>query len=171
MSNPYIGEIRMFGGNFAPQGWALCDGSLLPISEYTTLFTLIGTTYGGDGINTFALPNLQGRIPIHQGSGAGATYLLGESGGVEAVTLITQTMPQHTHPVAAHASGGSQNDPTSGVWAGASRNIYASLSGAPANMNAGGIGIEGQNQPHDNLSPYLCVTFIISLFGIFPSQT
>jgi len=168
MGTPYVGEIRMFGGNFAPAGWMFCSGQLLPISEYETLFNLIGTTYGGDGQNTFALPNLQSRVPIHQGSGGGGIYSLAETGGQETVTLITQQIPSHTHAPLAQSGSGSSS-PTGSVWAAsATQNIYTDAAPSIA-MNAQAIGLTGGNQPHDNMMPYLAVNFIISLFGIFPS--
>jgi len=168
MSNPFIGEIRMFGGSFAPAGWAFCSGQLMPISQNDALFTLIGTTYGGDGQETFALPDFQGRIPIHQGSG----LTIGESGGSETVTLTTSQIPNHTHVALAQTAVGSQG-PTGGVWA-ATANAQIYTTAAPtagANFNASAIGLTGGSQPHDNMMPYLVVSFILSLFGVFPSQT
>ena len=165
MSEPYIGEIRMFAGNFAPVGWNFCDGSVLPISDYTALFNLIGTTYGGDGQTTFALPDLRGRLPIHQGSG----FVLGGNGGVEQVTLTVPQIPAHTHVATAQSAGGSSSSPAGGVWAGSNANQYSS-NNSNATMKAGDIGATGGSQPHNNLMPYLCVNFIISLFGIYPSQ-
>ena len=169
MSSPFIGEIRMFGGNFAPQGWAFCNGALLPIAENDALFNLIGTTYGGDGQTTFALPNLQSRIPVHQGTQAGNSYTLAQTGGVETVTLTTQQLPSHTHMPLGQPGNGS-SAPTGSVWAAsASSNIYTDT--APAvNMNPAAIKNTGGSQPHDNMMPFLCVNFILSLFGIFPSQ-
>lgn len=170
MSSPFVGEIRMFGGNFAPAGWALCDGQLLPISENDTLFTLIGTTYGGDGQTTFALPDLQGRLPVHQGTGAGlSTRVIGEKSGVENVTLTTNQIPSHTHSALGQSATGNQPSPAGNVWAASSLNQFSS-SAANVTMNAASIGNSGGNQPHDNFMPYLCVNFIISLFGIFPTQ-
>ena len=165
MSSPFIGEIRMFAGNFAPAGWMLCQGQLLPISENDTLFNLIGTTYGGDGQTTFALPNLQSRIPVHVGQG----YTLAQTGGVETVTLTTQQIPAHSH-VPLGQSGNGSAAPTNSVWAAsATQNIYTDV--APAvNMNPAAISPTGGNQPHDNMMPFLAINFIISLFGIFPSQ-
>jgi microcystin-dependent protein len=156
----------MFGGNFAPAGWEFCDGSLLPISENETLFQLIGTTYGGDGQTTFQLPDLRGRVPMHQGSG----HVLAEMGGAEGVTLTLGQLPSHTHPVAANSGPGSQPSPASNVWAAASTGakLYSNL--APTvNMNASAVGAAGGGLPHENRMPFLAVSFIISLFGIFPS--
>lgn len=173
MSEPFIGEIRMFGGSFAPAGWMFCDGQLLPISENETLFQLIGTTYGGDGEETFALPNLQSRIPIHAGTGSdGMTYQLGESAGVESVTLTTQQIPLHTHAVIASNTPASSQTPGGNVpaqGAGGSQ-IYTSAS-SPINLAPQTVGPAGGSQPHDNLQPYLVISFIISLFGIFPRQS
>ena len=165
MSQPYVGEIRMFGGNFAPVGWMFCEGQLLPISQYDALFNLIGTTYGGDGQSTFALPDLRGRLPIHQGSG----FILAQNGGVEQVTLTVQQIPAHGHPAQAQSGAGSSSSPTNNVWAGSNVNQY-STNNSNASMNAGAIGATGGSQPHTNFMPYLCVSFIISLFGVFPSQ-
>jgi len=167
MGSPYIGEIRMFGGSFAPAGWAFCNGALIPISENDALFTLIGTTYGGDGQETFALPDLQGRTPVHVGSG----FILGEKGGVETVTLTTSQIPAHTHPLLASNDTANSPNATSNVIA-RSGQVNAFLnSNASVNMNAGMLGTTGGSQPHENLQPYLCISYIISLFGIFPSQT
>lgn len=169
MGQPYVGEIRMFAGNFAPAGWMLCQGQILPISEYETLFVLIGTTYGGDGQDTFALPNLQSRVPIHQGTGGNGTYIIGETGGVESVTLTVNQIPLHSHPPLGQSGNGS-SAPGGGVWATSTQNIYTD--GTPAIlMNPQAIGQAGGNQPHDNMMPYLGLNFIISLFGIFPSPT
>ena len=165
MASPYIGEIRMFGGNFAPNGWMLCQGQILPISENEALFNLIGTIYGGDGQSTFALPNLQSRIPVHQGAG----YVLGQTGGAESVTLTTQQIPSHSHTPQAQ-SGNGASAPGNSVWAAAAtQNIYTDAAPSIA-MNPQAIGFTGGSQPHDNLMPYLAINFIISLFGIFPSQ-
>jgi microcystin-dependent protein len=171
MGDPYVGEIRMFAGNFAPSGWMFCDGGLMPISENEALFQLIGTTYGGDGQSTFAIPDLRGRIPIHQGAGAGATYQLGEQGGAEEVTLTTQQIPAHTHPLLAADGIGNTANPADGVLAESSLvSIYQS--GSPsAQMAAQSVGLTGGSQPHTNLQPYLPLDFIISLFGIFPSPS
>jgi microcystin-dependent protein len=169
MSQPYVGEIRMVGFNFAPQGWALCNGQLLAISQYDTLFNLIGTTYGGDGQQTFALPDLQGRIPFHQGSGAGNNLVIGQRSGTETVTLISNQLPTHTHVPAASSSAGAQSAPTGGYWAQSSLEEY-STEAAAHSMAATAVGTAGNNQPHDNLPPYLVINFVISLFGIYPTQ-
>jgi microcystin-dependent protein len=172
MAQPYVGEIRMFGGNFAPAGWAFCDGQLMPISENETLFQLIGTTYGGDGESTFALPNLQSRSPMHFGNGPdGSTYQLAEAAGVESVTLSSQQVPNHSHPLVASTDTGNQVSPSGNVPA-ASFNVTPYINDVPtAPMNAGAIQVAGGSQPHENMQPFLCVNFIISLFGIFPSPT
>jgi microcystin-dependent protein len=172
VSSPYIGEIRMFGGNFAPAGWAFCDGQLLPISENDALFTLIGTTYGGDGQSTFALPNLQSRVPVHQGTGPGlATYLIGEQGGVETVTLTTQQIPLHNHPWLASTGSGTSNSPANNITASPPvAKLYRV--GSPSDpMSPTIVQPTGGNQPHDNLQPYLAINYILSLFGVFPTQT
>lgn len=169
MAQPYVGEIRMFAGNFAPAGWQFCDGSILPISEYETLFNLIGTTYGGDGQSNFAMPDLRGRLPIHQGSGAGSTYVLAETGGVEQVTLNTNQIPNHSHNFVAISAAATSNNATNNLMgASPSVDMFGGIS-PDVNLNATAIGQTGGNQPHTNLQPYLCVNFIISLFGIFPS--
>jgi len=166
MAQPYVGEIRLFAGSFNPNGWMFCDGSLLPISEFETLFNLIGTTYGGDGQSTFALPDLRGRVPIHQGSG----FTLAETGGAEEVTLTVQQIPAHSHPFLASNAQGNQTNPGGNLPAN-SFNVTPYINDAPgANMNPGCISGVGGSQPHNNFQPYLCVSFIISLFGIFPSQ-
>jgi microcystin-dependent protein len=174
MAQPYVGEIRLFAGNFNPNGWAFCDGQLLPISENDVLFQLIGTTYGGDGESTFALPNLQSRIPIHMGTGSsGTTYIIGESGGVESVTLSTQQIPSHSHPMLASKDPGTGTNPA-GLVAGALSpvSVYkANVSPPNIAMHAQSITPVGGSQPHDNMQPFLCINYIISLFGLFPSQT
>ncbi len=169
MSQPYVGEIREFAGNFAPAGWMLCQGQLLAISEYDTLFNLIGTTYGGDGQSTFALPDLQGRVPIHQGTGGGGTYQIGEKSGVESVTLTVQQIPIHGHVPMAGAGG--VDSPANNAWGPSTTG--APYAAAPSNtpMKTGNIGPTGNTQPHDNMIPYLSMNYIISLFGIFPSQS
>ncbi|HEY5067728.1 MAG TPA: tail fiber protein [Xanthobacteraceae bacterium] len=167
MSSPYVGEIRMFAGNFAPAGWMFPAGQVLPISEYETLFNLIGTTYGGDGQSTFALPDLRGRLPIHQGAG----FTLAQNGGAETVTLTTTQIPAHTHPYLASTTNGNAATPLNNVPA-ASTVVKPYIAESPdANMGPNSIGFTGGSQPHSNFQPYLCIDFIISLFGVFPSQT
>ena len=166
MAQPYVGEIRIFAGNFAPAGWMFCEGQLLPISENETLFNLIGTTYGGDGQNTFALPDLRGRLPIHQGN----AFVLAQTGGVETVTLTLAQLPAHSHAFLGSSDVANNSNPENRVVAQASSffpylNAPPTVAAAPASAGA-----TGGSQPHDNLQPYLCVSFIISLFGIFPSQ-
>ena len=168
MSQPFIGEIRMFAGNFAPVGWAFCNGALIPISENDALFNLIGTTYGGDGQSTFALPNLQSRIPVHVGPG----FALGQSGGAESVTLTTSQIPAHSHVPLANNAPGTQVGPDNGVWASTSPSLNNYSNVAPSvNMDPAACGSSGGSQPHDNMVPFLVVNFILSLFGVFPSQT
>ena len=172
MSSPFIGEIRMFGGSFAPAGWAFCNGALLPIAENDALFVLIGTTYGGDGQETFQLPNLCGRVPIHMGQGPGISnnYQIGELGGTESVTLTSQQIPSHTHTVLASTALANSNTPQNNLLAQADVDMY--IQDVPdLNMNANSVSGAGGSQPHDNMAPFLTVSFIISLFGIFPSQT
>jgi microcystin-dependent protein len=168
MAQPYVGEIRMFAGNFAPAGWMFCEGQLLPISEYETLFNLIGTTYGGDGQSTFALPDLRGRLPLHQGNG----FTLAETGGAETVTLTVAQIPAHTHALLATNNTAAGTAPATQVFA-ASSEVTVSPYGSDAPQIAISpqmVGSTGGSQPHNNFQPYLCVDFIISLFGIFPSQ-
>jgi len=166
MSESYLGEIRMFGGNFPPQGWHFCDGSILSISEYETLYQLIGTTYGGDGQTTFALPDLRGRVPVHMGSG----FVQGQRAGEEAVTLTASQLPQHSHTAAANAGAGAAPGPAGNFWAGSTNNPYAAPSTIDAQMAPGALGLAGGSQAHNNMIPFLGVSFIISLFGVFPSQ-
>ena len=170
MATPFIGMIRMFGGNFAILGHAFCNGQLLAISQNDALFALIGTTYGGDGLNTFALPNLQSRVPVHQGNlTGGGSYVIGQAAGTETVTLSANQMPTHTHAAQGNANDGSQASPTSGFWGTASANIYSTAPPASP-MNASAIGSTGGNQAHENMLPFLCINFIIALEGIFPSR-
>lgn len=167
MAQPYVGEIRMFAGNFAPAGWMFCEGQLLPISEYETLFQLIGTTYGGDGQSTFALPDLRGRLPLHQGNG----FILAETGGAEEITLTVSQIPAHSHPLLATTTVATDINPGAKVPAQTGTfDFYQSSPGASA-MAAQSVSAVGGSQPHTNFQPYLCVDFIISLFGIFPSPT
>jgi microcystin-dependent protein len=157
----------MFAGNFAPAGWMFCEGQLLPISENETLFQLIGTTYGGDGESTFALPDLRGRIPIHQGNG----FILAETGGAEEITLTVNQIPSHTHPLLASGDVGDQIN-LAGALTSNSNGVIPYIEDAPTlNMNPGDISPVGGSQPHTNFQPYLCIDFIISLFGLFPSPT
>jgi microcystin-dependent protein len=168
MAQPYIGEIRMFAGNFPPAGWMFCQGQLLPISENDALFNLIGTTYGGDGQSTFALPDLRGRLPIHQGNG----FILAETGGTEEVTLTVNQIPSHSHVPLANSGNGTTTDPTNNFLAAQPALLqYSGPASANINLPADTIAPTGGSQPHTNFQPYLCVDFIISLFGIFPSQT
>jgi microcystin-dependent protein len=167
VAQPYVGEIRMFAGNFAPSGWMFCEGQLLPISENETLFQLIGTTYGGDGQSTFALPDLRGRLPLHWGNG----FILAETGGAEEITLTVPQIPAHTHPFLGSGANGNQT-PAPGALPAHSQNITPYINFPPdTNMNAGNVSPIGGSQPHTNFQPYLCVDFIISLFGIFPSSS
>lgn len=173
MSDPYIGEIRMFAGNYAPQGWALCDGTLMSISQNDALFALIGTTYGGDGQNTFALPDMRGRLPLHQGTGPGLTArVMGQAFGSEEVTLLQTQMPSHSHPVMASAADATASIPTNAMPAGQPGDtLYLSNpTAAAASMSSRMLQATGGSLPHDNTMPFLCVSFIISLFGIFPQQ-
>jgi microcystin-dependent protein len=171
MAQPYVGEIRMFAGNFPPNGWMFCDGQLLPISENETLFNLIGTTYGGDGQETFALPNLQSRVPIHMGNNAGTTYVIGEMAGVESVTLTVQQIPPHTHALLASSSVASDPSPSDKVLAESrpgTNSFFQDV--APNAMAPTAISPAGGSQPHENCQPFQCINYITSLFGIFPSQ-
>ena len=174
MSQPYLGEIRLFAGNFAPAGWAFCAGQLVAISDYDTLFNLIGTTYGGDGQSTFALPDLQGRIPLHFGQGLGLNnYVLGETGGVEQVTLTTSQIPAHTHtwPAVVSPPAATNLSPVPGnALAQSTVKTYKPGTGT-VNMAADMVQAAGGSQPHNNMMPYVVLNYIISLFGIFPSQT
>jgi microcystin-dependent protein len=179
MSEPFLGEIRMVGWNFAANGWALCDGQLMSISQNAALFSVLGTTYGGDGVQTFALPNLQGRVPIHQGQGPGLSpYSIGQFAGSENVTLLQNQMPQHNHLVGVSNQPGTVSDPSNATLAqgnsGETRNpvavsdyVTTAVTGSLAPTTVSAV---GGNQPHDNLQPYLCVNFIIALEGIFPSR-
>jgi microcystin-dependent protein len=170
--NPYIGEIRMFGGNFAPIGWAFCNGQLLSIDEHDSLFTLIGTTYGGDGQTTFGLPNLQGRVPIHQGPGPGlSSYVLGEAAGREQVNLNLSHLPSHSHAFLANGAAGTAASPAGNVPAIATGNLYRPFAAPGVSLAPQSIGAVGGSLPHENLQPYLCISYIISLFGIFPTRT
>jgi microcystin-dependent protein len=167
VAQPYVGEIRIFAGNFAPAGWMFCEGQLLPISENETLFQLVGTTYGGDGQSTFALPDLRGRLPLHLGNG----FVLAQTGGAEEVTLTSQQIPAHTHALTASTAPGTQNAPSNRVTAASPSVTLYTGDVSDSNMASSAVGMTGGSQPHTNFQPYLCVNFIISLFGIFPTQT
>jgi microcystin-dependent protein len=169
MAQPYVGEIRIFAGNFAPAGWMFCEGQLLPISENEVLFQLIGTTYGGDGQSTFGLPDLRGRIPLHQGN----SFILAETGGAETVTLTVPQIPAHTHALLGTVNQGTQNQPLNMALAQSpTQNAFPYGSdNPPTTLGAASISPVGGSQPHNNFQPYLCVNFILSLFGLFPSQT
>jgi microcystin-dependent protein len=169
---PYVGEIRMFAGNFPPNGWMFCEGQPLPISENEVLFQLIGTTYGGDGEETFNLPNLASRVPIHMGTGPdGTTYQIGEMAGTEQETLTTNQIPAHNHPLIGSAGTANSQVPTNLMLATAQAQTYTNLTDGLTTMAANSIGPAGGSQPHENTQPFLCINFIISLFGVFPSQT
>lgn len=171
MSEPFLGEIRMFGFNFAPTGWAMCNGQLVPIAQNTALFSLLGTFYGGNGTSTFALPDLQGRVGIHQGQGTGLSpYVIGQVGGAESETLTQSQMPQHSHAVVASNGGAGGTRPAGSVLARTATDIYAA-SPDGTTMNPGMIGIAGGSQPFGIIQPYLCVNFCIALQGIFPSRS
>ena len=169
MAQPYVGEIRMFAGNFAPAGWMFCEGQLLPISENETLFQLIGTTYGGDGQSSFALPDLRGRLPMHFGNG----FNLAETGGAENITLTVNQIPAHSHAALGSTNTGTGTAPQNNVLSNlptATNSAYGT-DNPQTNMSPLSVSAVGGSQPHTNFQPYLCVDFIISLFGIFPSQT
>jgi microcystin-dependent protein len=168
MAQPYVGEIRMFAGNFPPAGWLFCEGQLLPIWDNEVLFQLIGTTYGGDGQETFALPDLRGRIPVHQGNG----FILAETGGAEEITLTYSQIAAHTHPLLASSRAADSGQPADRVFGAARPTADRYIEGAPdVNASPNALGATGGSQPHTNLQPYLCVNYIISLFGIFPSPS
>jgi microcystin-dependent protein len=172
MAFPFVAEIRMFCGNFAPTGWALCNGQLLPIGQNTALFSLLGTTYGGDGRTNFALPDLQGMSPMGQGDGAGLTPSpLGQTGGAATVTLVTAQIPAHTHQALGVDRVGSSSEPSGDTWAKARRNLYSSPATGLTAMNASALASQGGGQPHNNLPPYLVVNFIIALQGIYPARS
>ncbi len=180
MTQPYVGEIRMFGGNFAPRTWMFCNGQSLPISQYQTLYTLIGTTYGGNGTTTFNLPNLQGQLGVGMGQGPGlSNYAIGQTGGVESVTLTTSTMPGHSHSLMASKVTATTNSPTGNLTGATPTSpthaVLYTLPGSPAptmgTLNAQSVALNSGNLPHPNMMPSLCLSFIISLYGIFPSQS
>jgi len=172
VSEQFIGEIRMFGFNFAPTGWALCNGQLLPINQNTALFSLLGTFYGGNGTTTFALPNLQSRVPVHQGTGTGLSpYVIGQSGGAETVTLTTSQMPAHSHSVRTTRLPAQQPQPQNRLLAPNSENAYRDTPETGILMAPSMIADTGGGQPHDNVQPYLTVNFCIALVGIYPSRS
>ena len=166
MSECFIGEIRMFSGNYAPPDWLMCNGQLLSISENEVLYSLIGTTYGGDGRTTFGLPDLRGRVPIH----TSPSHYLSQAAGTETVTLQTQEMPMHTHAAAAQKAAGTLTTPTNGVWATTSTNNYATATSGLTNMNSASISPAGSTLPHDNMMPFLALSFIIATSGIYPTR-
>src|SRR5262245_3462072 len=167
MAQPYVGEVRIFAGNFAPAGWMFCEGQLLPISENETLFQLIGTTFGGDGESTFALPDLRGRVPLHQGN----SFILAETGGAEEITLTVAQIAAHAHPLLASSGNGTLQTPSGQVLATAQAVTYFNLPDNLVTLSPLSMSATGGSQPHTNFQPYLCVNFIVSLFGLFPSPT
>lgn len=173
MADPYVGEIRIFAGNYAPVDWALCDGSLIRIQQNSALFSVIGTTYGGDGKTTFALPNFMGAAPIHQGSGAGLTpRTLGESGGSQTVTLLSTELPNHTHGVNAQLTPTDGAGPEGAIWASSAASRGQAIYSATPNvaMNPLALNITGSSQPHNNMQPFVAMTFIIALQGVYPPK-
>ena len=166
----YLGEIRTFAGNYAPDGWVPCDGRLLPIANNEALYQLLGTTYGGNGIENFGIPNLLGRVPVGAGTLYGDTYSMGMQAGTENVTLLVNNLPSHTHFALASNNMGTTSTPTSSVWAASMQNIYSSRTNNEA-LNPASIGFTGGNQPHNNMMPYMALTFFIAIVGIFPSST
>jgi microcystin-dependent protein len=171
MSEPFLGEIKMFAGNFAPQGYALCDGQLLAISQFDALFSLVGTTYGGDGRTTFGLPDLRGRVPIHMGSGPGRTpRSIGQKSGQERVTLTTPELPSHTHAMQGSSAAADDTQPAGKVLARAAKDIYIEAN-PDVNMAAAAIGNAGGGQSHENMQPFQCINYIIALVGIYPSRS
>lgn len=172
MSDPFIAEVKIWAGNFAPRNWAFCNGQLLPISQNTALFSLVGVTYGGDGRNTFALPDLQGRAPMHPGNGPGlAPRRLGERGGVETVTLTANQMPAHNHTLGAQSSPGDLSDPTERSLARSSGGFAYHAVDSTVQMDAQALTNTGNGQPHNNMQPFLALSFIIALMGIYPARS
>lgn len=174
MSEPFLGEIRMFGFQFAPEGWAMCNGQTLSISQNTALFSLLGTMYGGNGTTTFQLPNLQSRVPIHQGQGPGlSSYVMGQSSGAETVTLTSSEIPSHNHLLNCNTAGGNAASPQNSYPAVESTGTsldYNTAATSGATMNAGAIALTGGGEAHTNIQPYLCVNFCIAMEGVFPSR-
>jgi microcystin-dependent protein len=173
MGQPYVGEIRIFAGNFPPNGWMFCEGQTLPISENDVLFQLIGTTYGGNGEDTFCLPDLRGRVPLHMGTStaSGVTYQIGEQAGTETETLTVQQIPSHTHPLTADTQPADNAHGNGRVLAETDEDLYVEEAVRDSTLHASSITPAGGSQPHENRQPYLCLHYIISLYGIFPSQT
>lgn len=169
MADCYVGEIRMFAGTYAPQGWALCDGQILPIAENELLYALLGTTYGGDGMSTFALPDMRGRIPISMGANGGSTYMLGQQAGTETVTLTQAQLPAHTHLPNAQSAPGEQSLPTGALWS--SKKVFDKPAGGTAlvGMDPRAISVMGGNLPHENIMPFMALSFIIATAGMYPS--
>ncbi|WP_308466519.1 phage tail protein [Rathayibacter soli] len=171
MSQPFIGEVRIFAGNFAPLGWSFCDGSILSIAQNVALFSLIGTTYGGDGQNTFALPDLRGRFAVHAGTGGGGTTsVIGQASGAESVTLATSQLPSHTHVPQSSSAAATTATAAGGAWAAWSDSPYAAAAAPTVAMSPAAVASAGGGQPHDNMPPFTAVNFIIALFGVFPTQ-
>jgi microcystin-dependent protein len=171
MSEPFIGEIRMFAGTFAPRGNALCDGQLLLVSQHDALFSLLGTTYGGDGRTTFGLPDLRGRLPIHMGQGPGlSNRRIGARGGAEQVTVTVNQLPVHTHTARATNDEGTLSDPTGAIWAGVGAGVHYVDGGTLQAMHANALTSVGGSQSHFNVMPFQCINFIIALWGIYPSR-
>lgn len=171
MSEPFVGEIRMFAGNFAPQSWAFCDGQLLAVSQNDALFSLLGTIYGGDGRTTFGLPDLRGRVPVHAGDGPGLSpRRLGAKGGAESVTLTVNQLPSHTHQMQASSGTADRTSAQGNVLAQSGLDNYRTIGGSDVNLASTGVSSVGGSQNHANLAPFLCVHFIIALFGIYPSR-
>lgn len=171
MSSPYVGEIRLVGFNFAPVGWNLCDGSLMAIADNSTLFNLIGTTYGGDGQTTFGLPDLRGRVAVHQGSHIGTSFIIGQLSGQEAVLLTTAQLPSHSHAIEAVSSAGNLTSPSLGLLAASAAGEYIATASATSSLSSLSVSQAGGGQTHDNMQPYLTMNYIISLYGIYPSQS
>jgi len=170
MAEPFVGEIRMFAGTFAPSGWAMCDGQSVQISDNEVLFALIGTSFGGDGVNTFRLPDMRGRVPISAGNSLGTNYAIGQTAGTETVTLTQAQMPAHTHTPNAQSAPGEQALPTDAVWS--SKKVFEKPAAGTAlvSMNTNAISITGGNLPHENMMPFMALSFIIATAGFYPSQ-
>jgi microcystin-dependent protein len=172
VGQPFVGDIRMFGGNFAPANYAMCNGQTIPITQNETLFNLIGTTYGGDGVNTFNLPDLRGRVPVHMGNLLGNGFVQGEAAGLETVTVLTAQIPSHNHTAGCTNGNANQAGPGANIWATEPNGVTAFYTEAAPDgvMNGNLVGLTGGTQPHANIQPYLVINFIIALFGVFPSR-